>query len=166
MNLEVKTVPDPILLMKLPPVSQEELASPHTQQLIDAMLTFVRRHDGVVGLAANQVGYKLRIIVAYSGGLDYNCYINPEIPEASTSQSVASEGCLSLPGQRFWVTRPDDIVLRALNRDGNLIEDWVRSYPARVVQHETDHVDGILISRHGSGPIPEAVDKFVQKIFS
>ncbi len=152
MGLEIRTTPDPILFIRQDPVTAEQLASDKVQKLIGDMVDFVIDYSGIVGLAANQVGYNLRIIVAYSGEFDFTAFINPEIIERSSLLRADFEGCLSLPGQRLLIPRPEAIVLRALDRDGRLVEGRYRDFPARVIQHETDHINGILISQRVVNP--------------
>jgi peptide deformylase len=95
-----------------------------------------------VGLAGPQVGILRRIVVIDVGEGPY-VLINPEILEISGSQ-IANEGCLSLPGIRGEVDRPDYVKVRALNENGEKIEIEAKGLFARAMMHEIDHLDGIL----------------------
>jgi peptide deformylase len=99
-----------------------------------------------VGLAANQVGVARRVAVVDAEG-EKLVLVNPRIVEASGKDS-AEEGCLSIPEVFAEVTRPDRIVLEALDQDGTLYRRELEGLPARAVQHEIDHLDGILFLDH------------------
>jgi peptide deformylase len=99
-----------------------------------------------VGLAANQVGVARRIAVVDAEG-EKLVLVNPRIVEA-TGKDSAEEGCLSVPEVFAEVTRPDRIVLEALDQDGSLYRRELEGLPARAVQHEIDHLDGILFLDH------------------
>lgn len=92
---------------------------------------------GGVGLAAPQVGIDARLFITAWGEI----FINPEIEEVSSNTPAKLEGCLSLPGQEFWVTRHEWIQLA----DGR----QYRGAQAQVIQHEMDHLNGVLISDIG-----------------
>ena len=99
-----------------------------------------------VGLAANQVGVARRVAVIDAEGQKL-VMVNPRIVEASGEDS-AEEGCLSIPDVFAEVTRPDRVVLEALDQDGGLYRKQLEGLPARAVQHEIDHLDGILFVDH------------------
>ena len=99
-----------------------------------------------VGLAANQVGVARRVAVVDAEG-EKLVLVNPRILEASGKDS-AEEGCLSIPDVYAEVTRPNRIVLEALDQDGRLYRRELEGLPARAVQHEIDHLDGILFLDH------------------
>ncbi|MFO7294811.1 MAG: peptide deformylase [Clostridia bacterium] len=110
-------------------------------QLLDDMAETMRHADGV-GLAAPQVGILRRVVVIDVGeGLIE--LINPEILETSGQQQGA-EGCLSIPGVRGEVIRPEKVRVKALNRKGEPIEITGTGLLARALCHEIDHLDGIL----------------------
>ena len=116
--------------------------------LISAMRQKMVESQGV-GLAANQVGQDLAIFVidkklAEENGV-FDSYINPEITEYSKDVTEMEEGCLSLP--EYWapVSRSKKIKLKALDENGNKIKIKARGFLARVIQHETDHLKGLLI---------------------
>ncbi len=99
-----------------------------------------------VGLAANQVGVARRVAVVDAEGHKL-VLVNPRIVEASGSHT-AEEGCLSVPDVFADVTRPERVVLEALDRDGTLYRRDLAGLAARAVQHEIDHLDGILFLDH------------------
>ncbi len=107
--------------------------------LLDDMADTMYHADGV-GLAAPQVGILRRVVVIDCGeGLIEA--INPEIIETSGEQ-CGYEGCLSFPGKSGYVVRPNEVVMRAYNRNGELIEYRGEGLLARAMLHECDHLDG------------------------
>jgi peptide deformylase len=74
--------------------------------------------------------------------------INPEITSRSSSTAVAEEGCLSLPGVWLPITRSTEITLQFVTMDGKPRELLLKDFDARVIQHEVDHLDGVLITDH------------------
>lgn len=123
--------------------------TPEIQALCADMLETMRAAPGV-GLAANQVGILQRVVVIevpeeedeFLGGKAF-CLINPEIVSASGSQ-IGNEGCLSVPGYVGEVERYESVVVRALTEQGKRVKLSARGFLARVLQHEIDHLDGIL----------------------
>jgi peptide deformylase len=99
-----------------------------------------------VGLAANQVGVARRIAVVDAEGERF-AMINPRIVEAS-GKDTAEEGCLSIPEYFAEVTRPERVVLEAMDENGTPFRRELAGLPARAVQHEIDHLDGILFPDH------------------
>ncbi|MEJ0063181.1 MAG: peptide deformylase [Alphaproteobacteria bacterium] len=107
-----------------------------------------------VGLAAPQVGEGLRLIVfwlpeeraepAEEDALPLHILVNPEITPLSAEQELGQEGCLSLPGLRGMVPRFTHIGYRGYDLAGRLIEREAQGFHARVVQHEVDHLDGVM----------------------
>jgi peptide deformylase len=116
------------------------------ERLAAQMAETMDREDGV-GLAATQVGVLSRLIVWRDPDNDDAVYVfvNPVITGCSESCSTAAEGCLSLPGASVQVTRPDEVVVTADDMHGVQIEVSLSGFPARIVQHEVDHLDGCLI---------------------
>jgi peptide deformylase len=109
------------------------------QNMIETM------HEGKgVGLAGPQVGFLKRIFVTRAEGDEIRVFINPSIIWTSQEQSNMEEGCLSIPG--FWavVKRPGKIKIQAWNEKGRAFTLEVSGMLARVIQHEYDHLDGIL----------------------
>jgi peptide deformylase len=99
-----------------------------------------------VGLAANQVGVAKRVAVVDADG-DRFVMINPTIVETE-GRATAEEGCLSIPEIYGDVTRPDRVVIEALDLDGNVYRKDAIGLKARAIQHEIDHLDGILFLDH------------------
>ncbi len=114
----------------------------HTKELITDMLETMYDANGV-GLAAPQVGVLKRIVVIDVTGEDPIVLINPRIVESSGEQRDY-EGCLSVPGKRGIVTRPDYVKVAALNEDMQEIEIEGRELLARAFCHELEHLDGHL----------------------
>lgn len=114
---------------------------------IDDLFETMDAAEGV-GLAANQVGVTRRVAVV---GVEDDRFamVNPVIVSVE-GKARAEEGCLSIPDVSAEVTRPDQIVLEALDRDGKPYRRTLEGYVARAVQHEIDHLDGILFLDHVS----------------
>lgn len=118
-------------------------------RLMDEMVEVMRRAPGV-GLAAPQVGYSLRVIVVeYDGRLMQ--LVDPEITLAEGCE-LAQEGCLSLPGILCDVRRASRVVVKGKNRKGRGVTVRAEGWLARILQHEIDHLDGILITDRVESP--------------
>jgi peptide deformylase len=146
--LKVARMGHPVLRQRGRPLEKNDLRSPLMQKLIDDMIETMHEYNGV-GLAAPQVHASLRLFVALlvddpDGKSAATVVINPEIVPNSESREEGWEGCLSIPDIRGMVPRYKDITVRALDRDGRSAELRLKDFPARVAQHETDHLDGIL----------------------
>jgi peptide deformylase len=115
------------------------------RHLVDDMFETMDAAKGV-GLAANQVGVSRRIAVVDADGERF-AMINPVILETEGS-AAAEEGCLSIPEIYGDVTRPERVVIEALDRDGNPFRLDATGLKARAIQHEIDHLDGILFLDH------------------
>ena len=100
-----------------------------------------------VGLAANQVGVDRRVAVVDADGTRI-AMINPRILESSESRATQEEGCLSIPDIFADVTRPAAVTLEALDAEGNPYRIEASGLLARAIQHEIDHLDGILFIDH------------------
>ena len=136
--------PDPILRKVAKKVSELELKMPLTQQLIDDMLETMYQAPGI-GLAAPQVGIGKRIIVVHVGEDDGPfVVVNPVLTDFE-GESVATEGCLSIPGTIGEVTRAEKCTVSGLDRKGKKFRLETEGLLARCFQHEVDHLDGILI---------------------
>jgi peptide deformylase len=149
--LKVARMGHPVLRSKARPLDKSEIRSATIQKLIDDMLDTMAEYHGV-GLAAPQVHEGLRIFVAALDPGDEQeeedivpiAVINPEITVVGTDVVEDWEGCLSIPDIRGRVPRARQIKVRALDRNGARIELTANDFSARVVQHETDHLDGVL----------------------
>jgi peptide deformylase len=149
--LKVARMGHPVLRRKARALDRSEMRSPAIQKLIDDMLDTMVEYHGV-GLAAPQVHESVRIFVAALDAGDEEsgrdpepvAIINPEITPVGTETLEDWEGCLSIPDIRGRVPRAKEIKVRAYDRRGDRIELHAHDFPARVLQHETDHLDGIL----------------------
>ncbi len=151
--LPILTVPNPLLSQKSRPVREDEFGPELAARMSDMAETMFAAPG--VGLAGVQVGDLRRIIVADLSEEDEDgekrrgehlvMLCNPEIVERSRSEITWEEGCLSVP--EFWedITRPDRVLVRYRDPDGTPREQWFSAYPAVIVQHEMDHLDGVVI---------------------
>ena len=145
----------PVLRARARAIDVGEIKSSRIQQLIDDMFETMTEYQGV-GLAAPQVHESIRLFVAgFASGADSDdddeeervplmAVINPEITVAGPDTVEDWEGCLSIPDIRGKVPRARHIVLRAFDRKGKRFELPASGFTARVIQHETDHLDGVL----------------------
>ncbi len=139
--LPVLTDPNPILHQKASPVARfDETFWSFLDDLQDTLLS----DETAVGLAAPQVGVLERVFL-YVARNQVKVLVNPEIVEAAGNE-VGEEGCLSLPGCRIPVRRYQRIVVSAQNEQGHPVLVREKGFPARIIQHELDHLDGILIT--------------------
>ena len=134
----IVTVGDPVLTKVCRPVTKFD---DRLSQLIDDMIETLHDANGA-GLAAPQVGVLKRIAIVDDGG-EIIELINPVITESSGEQT-GPEGCLSLPGEYGEVTRPMNVTVTALDRNGKIFTCKREGFVARAFCHETDHLDGIL----------------------
>lgn len=144
-NLEILTIPDPVLRQKSLPV---EAVTDATRLFMDRMLSTMYEAPGI-GLAAPQVGEKVRIVtidVAREEEPKNPLFmVNPEILWRSEGErSTYEEGCLSIPEYYAEVERPAKARVRYVDYDGRLVEREVEGLLATCVQHEVDHLNGIL----------------------
>jgi len=138
----------PVLRERARPVDSSELKDPLFQKLIDDMVETMHEYHGV-GLAAPQVHEGVRLFVAVlddepDSESDATVIINPDIIPNASDKREGWEGCLSIPDIRGMVPRFTDITVLALDRHGTKIELKLKDFSARVAQHETDHLDGVL----------------------
>lgn len=146
--LKVARMGHPVLRERARPLAKSDLRDPLVQKLIDDMIDTMHEYHGV-GLAGPQIHEGLRLFVALlddEPGPDSEAMvvINPEIVPLDDAKAEGWEGCLSIPDIRGMVPRFTDIRLKALDREGKAIELRLKNFPARVAQHETDHLDGVL----------------------
>lgn len=130
---------DPILRKKCREVDE---VNDRIRMILDDMIDTMKDAGGV-GLAAPQIGMMRRIFVAEPEPDKIYCFVNPEIISAEGVQE-SEEGCLSLPGYIGLVDRPEKVVIKGLDRDGNPQQHTFEGFPAIVMSHEYDHLDGIL----------------------
>lgn len=149
--LPIITAPDPRLKTV---ASRVDAVDDDIRRLMDDMLETMYAAPGV-GLAAPQVGISQRVIVvdvARTGDAPEPMQMaNPEIIEASSERSTVEEGCLSLPEHFAEVKRPERVRIRYLDRENEIRERDMDGFLATCIQHEMDHLDGILFVDHISG---------------
>jgi peptide deformylase len=114
-------------------------------ELIEHMEAIMRDANGI-GLAAPQLGILQRIFI-YDVGDGLQALINPKIMQAKGEQ-LGAEGCLSIPGLRGDVLRADEVVVKGLDQHGKPVRIRAEGLTARVIQHENDHLDGIMFIDH------------------
>jgi len=142
---EIRIYPDPVLKER---AEEVEDFGPSLWELVDDMFDTMYKRGGV-GLAANQVGVLKRVVVIDldSGkegqGKNQLVLVNPEIVSAQ-GEVVAEEGCLSLPGLYKKVKRAERVVVRAKDREGKEFTLEAEGLLSRAIQHEVDHLNGIL----------------------
>ena len=145
---ELRIFPDPVLRQRCHVVEafDDELA-----RFLDDLAESMYTHRGV-GLAAPQVGEPIRVVVVDVAQREDTPVlielINPEIVEASEEVCEYEEGCLSFPGEAELVTRPAQVTVRARDREGNPSEMVAEGLLATAIQHEIDHLDGIVFIDH------------------
>ena len=149
MILPIHVYGSPVLIEETVHVEED---SPELQRLIDDMIETMHGASGI-GLAAPQVGRSERLFVIDLSPLadedeelpkEPMVFLNPEIFESDGKEEEYEEGCLSLPDLREYVKRPGEVHLRYLDREFNEHSLHAKGMLARVIQHEYDHLDGIL----------------------
>jgi peptide deformylase len=145
--LEIVTVPDPRLLLACEPVTHFD---ENLRQLVTIMMYKMTSAQGV-GLAAPQLGINKRVFVtAHTGAItSLAVYINPVLRFLKEDKIPSIEGCLSIPGKRYEVSRHTDVEITAQDLAGNEFKKTANGFEAIVCQHENDHLDGILINSKG-----------------
>jgi peptide deformylase len=150
--LKVARMGHPVLRARAREIDRAELKHPSLQKLIDDMIDTMHEYHGV-GLAAPQIHEGLRIFVAaiapeneepLSPDDEPMVFINPVVTPAGAEVVEDWEGCLSIPDIRGRVPRARAIKVTAMDRKGGIIDLSSHDFPARVIQHETDHLDGVL----------------------
>ena len=145
---EILTVPNPILKQVSQPV---EAVDDDLRALMDDMLETMYDAPGI-GLAAIQIGVPKRVIVMDLAGPDQarqpRYFVNPEILWSSEDTAPYEEGCLSVPEIYDEVDRPAQVKLRYLNYQGDLVEEDAEGLFAVCIQHEMDHLEGVLFIDH------------------
>jgi peptide deformylase len=150
---DVLRMGDPLLLRVARPVT--DFGSPQLRALIDDLFDTMAARDGA-GIAAPQIGIDLRVVIfgiashpnyPDADPVPQTVLINPVIEALSPHEQEGWEGCLSVPGMRGWVPRFGHIRYRGYDADGKAIDRTATDFHARVVQHECDHLDGILYPR-------------------
>jgi len=137
--LRIRKFPDKVLRKRCNPV--EEITSKEVE-LFEKML-FTMKHFSGIGLAAPQIGISQSLIIADIGEGSIKL-ANPEIVSLKGTGRM-TEGCLSIPDISVDIERPYEVIVRGMNEKGQIIELKAKNLLARVLQHEIDHLNGILI---------------------
>ena len=123
------------------PINQTDLT------IIEAMYEMLKGSDDARGLAAVQIGYPKRIFIA-----EKKLFINPTIIAKTDEKSGKIEGCLSVPGFLFRIKRPKEVVLEYFDQYGGSHKDLFKWSMARIILHEIDHLNGILLTERAEKP--------------
>jgi peptide deformylase len=144
MILKIVKVPDPILETKTALVKE---VTPEILNLVRDMIDTCRKAQGI-GLAAPQIGKSLRVCIINLEhlGLPPFALVNPKIVKKSWKKIEMEEGCLSIPGLFGLVKRPVKVTVEAMNIEGNKTKFEADGILSRVIQHELDHLDGVLFT--------------------
>lgn len=140
---ELLAVPHSILRQRCAPLDFTAWRPEHLRELIEEML-WLQHHLGGAGLAAPQVGVTVQLAVVDNQRDQPLVLINPEIVFQSEETEFAAEGCLSIPGYTGLVERPVRVAVKAANVHGELFELLAHGALARTIQHEIDHLHGVL----------------------
>lgn len=141
MKLKIRKNGDPVLRQKTLKI-KDPLAN-EIKGLVLNMIETMHAENGV-GLAAPQVGSNLRLCVIQTEDLQY-VLINPQITSKSKEKVISEEGCLSFPGEFFPISRHSEVQVRYLDENGKPSKIKGQGLLARALQHEIDHLDGVLI---------------------
>lgn len=162
MLLKLYQTGQPVLRKTAKSLSQKELAEKHTQEVIDFMIATLRDAPGV-GLAAPQVGEALKIIIIDDKAkyheqvppevlkaqnrkpISLRVLVNPKIEVIDPKQALFFEGCLSIDGYVAVVPRAKSVKVEAWDRQGKPVTYIANGWHARILQHELDHLDGVLM---------------------
>ena len=146
--MELTKIPNPLLATTCKPLKAAELKAGDFAGLIEQMKKDMITYNGI-GLAANQVGQNLALFVIDEHlAAEHSvpaAFANPEITEYGTDDDEVEEGCLSIPGMWAPIRRAKKIMFKALDEHGMRVKFRARGMLARVLQHETDHLNGTTI---------------------
>lgn len=157
-DLKLRKYGDPILRKK---AKRVEKISYEERDLLSYMVRIMSENEGV-GLAAPQIGMDKRIIIV-DMGKELLKIINPQILEEEGGNSL-SEGCLSLPEIFIPVNRANKIKIEGLNEDKKLLRLTIEGFLARIIQHEIDHLNGVLIIDYATLVKKEKIKNNLEKI--
>ena len=160
-GMKVYKLGEDILRVKATPLTE---VTDETRVLIDDMFATMHEKNGI-GIAGPQVGIDKRIFVIELDDEVKHVFINPQITATSEETSMYEEGCLSIPGVYESIERPVKVTVQALNRDGKLFTLDADGLLARAIQHETDHLDGILFIDRGDPEFrAKTIENFEKKL--
>jgi len=160
---------NPILRQKCAPVTE---ITDDIKTLVADMIDTMKAYDGV-GLAAPQVGRLIRLFIACpyieepDGSMtlgDPIVYINPKVHSPSDEEIEDVEGCLSIPGLRLDVYRPEMISIEAMDLNGNIFHEKLEGYNARTRMHENDHINGVLYIDRVSLAVKKKIEPTLKEI--
>jgi peptide deformylase len=169
MLLKIYYYGHPVLRKRCEPITE---ITDEIRKLASDMIETMDKNDGI-GLAAPQVGYPIRMFVLRNyletedGGWTMSepkVFINPKLSSPSDELLSDTEGCLSLPGLRLEIDRPDKITVEAMDLEGNLFTEEVQGYNARVRMHENDHINGVLFIDRIDAPARKKIDADLKQI--
>ena len=147
MHYKIRYIGDPVLRKPTVDVTQFDDTF---RRFIEDMTEVMYKEDGI-GLAAPQIGFSRSVVIVDVGelvkGEELRVFVNPKI-YSSSGESVVEEGCLSIPGVREKVTRPETIRVTYQDETGAKMDEEFDDWLARVLQHEVDHLNGILFVDH------------------
>lgn len=146
--IPIRILPDPILRQKSKRVRAIDGS---IQELIDNMLETMHAVPGRVGLAAPQVGIPLRVIVIGIPDEEDITLVNPEVVRR-TGGRLISEGCLSIPGYFGLIKRAESVTVKGRDRTGKQIRIKANELLAQALEHEIDHLNGVLYIDHLESP--------------
>ena len=153
--LPIATIGDPVLRKENRQLTRQEIESPQTQSLIRDLVATMHDAEGI-GIAAPQIAVSRRVAIIElastserypdMGEFPLTVFINPKVTVLDEQPQNYWEGCLSVPGMRGLVTRPGKVRVDYLNEQGHPCTLEASGFPATVVQHELDHLDGVLFT--------------------
>ena len=169
MLLKMRYYGDPVLRKQCEPIKEitEEI-----RKLAKDMIETMDKNDGI-GLAAPQVGHSVRLFVLRNYIFteeghwtlsDPKVFINPKLKDPSVHLISDTEGCLSLPGLRLPVNRPDKITVEAIDLEVNIFVEELEGYNARVRMHENDHINGVLFIDRVDTYLRKKIDPILKEI--
>jgi len=138
--LDIYTLGEEVLEQKCQPVTKFDSG---LRVLVNAMFETLDEADGV-GLAAPQIGVSSRLFVINIRNVEKRAFVNPQIIETSIETTSAEEGCLSIPGVWHDVERPSKVTVQAQDIEGKAFVVKAEGLLARAIQHENDHLNGML----------------------
>lgn len=156
--MRITKLGEDILRQKAQPFAMEEI-NDELRSFIDEMFDTMIEANGV-GLAGPQAGISKRIFVVIADDDDRRVFINPQIISTSAELSDYEEGCLSVPGVYETIQRPAKVSVQAYNENGKMFTLDAEGLLARIIQHEYDHLEGMLFIDRGD---PEVAQKTVEQ---
>lgn len=143
-NMEtLKIIKYPAKILRVKAINIADPLDVEIQDMVKKMLATVKKENGL-GLAAPQIGKSLKLCIINDEG-DILVMMNPKIAAFSKSKISMSEGCLSFPGKYREITRPEKVKARYVNEKGEKKKIKATGITARAIQHEIDHLNGILL---------------------